>query len=398
MRFVMIVIKRLITFIVSSLFLVVLAGCQSTGSQFIVNNNPAIDLLSDHQFPGHQQIPVETQEQIFALNDEMKRLIKNKIKPERSPQKRAIQLIKHIFEDENVGLAYQSNANLIASQAYQNGKANCMSLTIMAYALATEAGLNVRFQDVKVPEYWVRNGQYNMLTGHVNIVLTDVKESGTSVVWGATSLEIDFDPFVKKKNFPKQKISKSTAVAMFYNNIGAHALANNNYNKAYAYLKAALKTAPDYAPSWGNLGILYKFNQQLAHAEQAYNKAIILDPNALNALNNLSLLLTAKGDFDKARRIDSAILKRRIRNPYYHALLADEAFYAGDPIKAIKHYKRAIRLDDRVHEFYFGLAKIHSARGDFDSAKYAMQKAISKNKIQSIDRQYLAKLSILNQQ
>ncbi len=60
---------------------------------------------------------------------------------------------------------------MTAAQAYHSKSANCMSLTIMAYAMATHAGMNVAFQEVDIPEYWVRNGKYSLLTGHVNLLV-----------------------------------------------------------------------------------------------------------------------------------------------------------------------------------------------------------------------------------
>lgn len=182
---------------------------------------------------------------------------------------------------------------------------------------------------------------------------------------------------------------------MFYNNKGAMALVDKNYIEAYRYFKAAIEVEPKYHASWANLGILYRFNDHVNLAEQSYRHAIAIDPNSLNTLTNLSILLEMRGDFDESRKIDSAIIKHRINNPYYHALLADEAMYDGLPYQAIKHFKRAINLDSRLHELYFGLAKAYTATGNNEKAQSAMRKAIKTNRIQSIDDKYIAKLDLL---
>ncbi|REL35616.1 tetratricopeptide repeat protein [Thalassotalea euphylliae] len=378
-----------------------LSGCNSTVPQHsagVAAYNPDL-LLVDKAFPKAQQIDVESKEEIFALSDEMKSVVRSSFMSERTKHNKAMKLIRHIFSDNNVGLAYQSNANLTASETYQSQTANCMSLTIMAYAMAKASGLDVVFQDVQVPEYWVRNGQYNLLTGHVNLLIPGVKsrDPNVSVVWGGADIEIDFDPFVKKKRFPKKKVSINTVAAMFYNNKGAQALVESDYDTAYRYFAQAVKTAPDFAAGWGNLAVLYRFTDQNELAETTYRHAISLDARSLNTLTNLSILLAIQGRYDEARRIDSMILKQRIKNPYYHALLADEDFYEGNYESAARHYQRAIKLDDSIHEFHYGLAKVFSALGKTNSAKIAMKRAIRINKYPDVEQQYLAKLNILNQ-
>ncbi|REL26973.1 tetratricopeptide repeat protein [Thalassotalea euphylliae] len=382
-------------------FVFSLVGCNATTpvtSAGVASVNPEL-LIVDDAFPNAKNLGVESQDEIFALSDEMRSVVRSSFMSERSKHNKAMKLIRHIFSDNNAGLAYQSNANLTASQAYHSKTANCMSLTIMAYAMAKASGLDIVFQDVKVPEYWVRNGEYNLLTGHVNLLVPGVRSNdpNVNVVWGGSDIEIDFDPFVKKKKFPKKKVGINTVTAMFYNNKGADALVKSDYDTAYRYFSEAVKIAPNFSSGWANLGILYRFTGQNELAEATYRHAISIDGKSLNTLTNLSILLAMEGRFDEARRIDSAILKQRIRNPYYHALLADEDFYEGNFESAIRHYQRAIKIDGSIHEFHYGLAKIFNALGRKESAKIAMKRAIRSNKSPDIERQYLAKLSIINQ-
>jgi Flp pilus assembly protein TadD len=352
-------------------------------------------LYLDEQFETAQTRPIETEEEVFALDDEMKLMVSEKLLSVRAPNKRAKRLLRHIFSKDNIDLAYQSAANLTASQAYHSQTANCMSLTIMAYALAKEAGLDVKFQNVKVPEYWVRNGQYNMLTGHVNLILTEAKVPNKTVVYGRELLQIDFDPDVYKKSFPKRVINKNTVLAMFYNNKGAHELINKNYALSYSYLKQATLVDPSFSSAWGNLGILYKLNNLNDYAEKSYKHAVKLDSNNLTALSNLSFLLDNNEDFEQAQKIEKILHDKRSRNPYYHALLADEAFFRGENTKALKHYKRAIRMDSKIHEFYFGIAKVYYALDQIKRAESAMNKALAYNRTTSIESQYIAKLNFL---
>jgi len=381
--------------IVQIFLLLLLSACQNTSmtrdSSVEVNHS----LYLDNKFPNFQEVNIESSQDIFAIDDEMKLMVETKLTPERDTRKRASKLLKHIFAKDNIDLSYRSSANITAIEAYHTQQANCMSLTIMAYVLAKEAGLDIEFQEVKVPEYWVRNGKYNLLTGHVNLVIPKPKTVGRWVIWGKDLLQIDFDPFVIRKSFARKIISKDTVLAMFYNNKGAQALIDLNYTQAYAYFKAATTIAPDFDVSWGNLGILYRLTGHTDLSIKTYQYAITLDDKNLTAMTNLAIALNLQGKTDAVIKIQERLHKQRIKNPYYHALLADEAFYNGNNDLAIKHYKRAIKLDKTVHEFHFGIAKVYYKANHLKRAKKAMTRAINLNEGRHQEELYIAKLNFL---
>ena len=383
--------------IVVSIVLALLSGCQSSPGYEQAATEFNSSLYLDEKFENHNAVYIESEETIFALDDDMKVMVVEKLINERDNRKKAKKLLKHFFNSEQVSLAYNAGANVIASQAYQNKEANCLSLTIMAYAIAKAADLDVVFQSVKVPEYWVRNGRVNMLTGHVNLKIVDKKSPTKLVFIDRGILEIDFDPYVVKKTFPKKVIGKNTVIAMFYNNKGANAMIKGDYTSAYAYLKAATQVDPTFSSAWGNLGILYRFNGYEKYAIDTYQFAISLNRHNLTAMSNLSMLLHVKGRYDQAKKLDSFIIRQRASNPYYYALLGDEKFYIGAYKEAIQHYRKAIKLDKNIHEFYFGLAKIYYMLDDKERAQHYIKRAIAKNRIKHIDQLYTAKLDVLKQ-
>ncbi|MCJ8295352.1 MAG: tetratricopeptide repeat protein, partial [Colwellia sp.] len=359
---------------------------------------PQVNLYLDSHFYSENPISIETEQEIFQLDDDMRAMVQAKLINNLPAHKKALILLKHLFDEEHIALSYESNANVTASQAYHQKIANCMSLTIMAYALAEEAGMNVSFQEVDVPEYWIRNGKYSLIAGHVNLLVKEDKGMSRYVVWGEKATRIDFDPFVAKKNFPSRVIKKHTLLAMFYNNKGAEAMVNNNYSVAYQYLKMASQTDNQFASAWGNLGILYKLNGHYTMAENAYRHASSLDSKNYTSLGNLALLLNKQGRVSEAQPIEAYIYKARVKNPYYHVLLANEAYFNQLYPQAIKHYKKAIQLNDEQHEFYFGLAKTYYMQNKLKLATRAMSKAVDLTRAKDTQRQYIAKLNFLRYQ
>lgn len=375
-----------------------LFSCQSNKNIHVSQTSSAKNLYLDDKFMPISPAVIETEQEIFQLDDDMRAMVQDKLVNNLSAQEKTRILLEHLFNEENIALRYEGNANVTATDAYHSKTANCMSLTIMAYALAKEAGMNVSFQEVDVPEYWVRNGQYSMLTGHVNLLVKERDDINRYVVWGRKNILIDFDPFVAKKKFPSHIIKKNTLIAMFYNNKGAEALVNKNYPLAYQYLKEATLTDNSFASSWGNLGILYKLSGHYEMAENAYIHAINLKEDSLSSLGNLALLLKKQGRINEALLIENSLHKIRVSNPYYHALLANEAYFRQSYPLAIQHYKKAIQLNDGQHEFYFGLAKVYYKQDKLMLSQKAMKKALVLTRARSTKKQYIAKLNFLKYQ
>ena len=387
--------KHVLTFI-TLLSGILLSGCQINNFAQPHAQKSSQSLYIDQQFNSPASFHLETEEEIFMLDDDMKAMVEKKLSPYKSVREKAKLLLEHIFSQDNIALSYASNANVTARDAYHNKSANCMSLTIMAYALAKEAKLHANFHEVQIPEYWVRNGHYNLLTGHVNLTIEEKPTPTQSIVYGTGVMKIDFDPYVVRESFPKKIIEKNTVLSMFYNNKGGQALVSENYNIAYQYFKAATQADPMFSPAWSNLAVLYKLTDNIQLAEQAYRHAIALNGNNLTALGNLSILLRSKEEFKESNEIESKLHKKRSQNPYYYAVLADEAFYQNNLEQAESYYKKALKLDKSIHEIYFGLAKVYYRMDKKPLAKKMMRKAIKFNDLDSTNNMYVAKFNSLN--
>ncbi|MBL4941493.1 MAG: tetratricopeptide repeat protein [Colwellia sp.] len=381
--------------IIILLSLPLLLSCQSNNSYSVTSNTSVSSLFLSQHFPKPTTFEIESEQEIFMLDDEMLEMVEKNLKSNLNIREKSLKLLRQIFSDEKNSLNYSTHANLTARQTYHSHKANCMSLTIMAYALAKAANLNVEFQQIDVPEYWVRNGQYNLLTGHVNLLIKPDVYHDRKIFFGNDNVEIDFDPYVVKQTFPKRVIAKNTVLAMFYNNKGGQALVDETYNIAYQYFKAALMSDKNFSPAWGNLAILYRLTNHIDIAEKTYRYAIQINPNNLTALTNLAILLRSQKNDLEAEKIESRLLLKRKTNPYYYAVLADEAYYKYDYLQALKYYKKAIKLNKKIHELYFGMAKVYYQMNRLPEAKRAIKRALILNKTKSTEYQYIAKLNFL---
>lgn len=263
--------------------------------------------------------------------------------------------------------------------------------------MAEHLGLKGQFQQVHIPEYWALNKGYNLLTGHINLIVKKASKTNGQLIYDITnSLVIDFDSNSRGEKFRTSPINKARIAAMFYNNKGAAAMLRKRYNLAYSYFKAAIDIDNDYSGSWGNLGILMRIHKRFANAEAAYNYAIALNPQNNTALGNLALLYNLTNRESKAQLILTKLDKNRQDNPYYHISLGNSAYVAKDYQDAIRYYNKAKRLDASLHDSYFGLARTYYQLGDFKRTQRLLKLANIKADFDHDKKRYRNKLDVLN--
>ena len=381
--------RALLVFIVTAI-----SACASTSIHSSAGLRPTEELLSDKLFPSFQHYPIETSEQIFYLDEAAISFINKQGRGVRTEEAKIRRFIKAVFERTDLSMNYASDANTIASVTFQRAKANCLSLSIMTYAMAKHAGLDSYFQVVDIPEYWTRRSGYSMLNGHINLRIKPSTRVGIQTLFDNTFV-VDFDSEISAKKFPAEPVEESVVLSMFYNNKGADALLEKELDKAYAYFRASVINNPNHAGTWVNLGYLYRLADDYTKAEMAYQQAIAINDEQLTAWENLAILYKLQGKTKQAADIQYEIERKRKQNPFYHQMLAEIDRDYGDFESSISHYLNAISLDRNQHQFYFGIASAYFEKGDIDNSARYLKVAKRKAGRSALAEVYENKLSAL---
>lgn len=376
-------------------FLVLLSGSVS-GCKSIPNTSTSaeIKLLDDTLFPLHHAFAVESPEEIFHLEEDALLFAEHAVNQKGAFKKDIKKFVKAIFEHSDKGMRYRNSANTAANVTFNNRAANCLSLSIMTYALAEHAGLHAKFFEVDIPEYWTRREGYSLLNGHINLRVSLPSDYKSSVI-GEKWADVDFDPQTLRNLFPRVAVSKEKVIAMFYNNKGADAILANSYTKAYSYFRAAAKIAPDLQQSWANLGVLYRMVGAYEQAENVYKYTLSVDDDNLTAWENLSILYRYQGKTEEAVRISEMVERKRLDNPFYHYILGEQALEQGHIAFAVEHFKAGLKLDDKNHEILFALARAYFLQKDVSRAQSYIRKAARHSDNEQDRLRYTAKLSNL---
>ncbi len=356
------------------------------------------DLLNNQAFMP-VSTPIETKEQIFALPEALIKEARQDILIYGVPRDRSLALLKFIFREQQDPLQYVNNATLTALQTYEQREANCLSLTILSYSLARALGFKTQFQDVQIPEYWITRNGTSVLNGHVNLVVTPpyMQSAAKTFVSADHNFLIDFERAGgSRERLPVRKISENDIVALFYNNKAADAMLTQQFDLAYHYLQAAADIAPGVAATWNNLAVLYRQRQMPDYAERAYLQSLKLEPEHANTMANLAILYAAMGRQQDAATLEAKVQQTRLRNPYYFVMQGNEALSQQRLADAEMAFHRSIRLQPKMSEALFGLAKVAIMQHDYAAATGYLQRARLHAPAGADRRLYDHKIEMLN--
>lgn len=371
-------------FAICFLLFVHLFGCSATQKQQRTITKPQIN---NDAFSGHIDYDVESVKDIFLLDNAAREFAEQTTAKQRTTRTKLDALVNAIFSKTSLSLDYRAEATTIARHTFNNREANCLSLTIMAYSMLDHLDINAKFQNVRIPEFWTMRGGSMLLNRHVNLVVR-TRDPFTSVVTDR-ELIVDFDPQQVRRRFFTTIISKEELIAQFYINKAADLIVTEQYDHAFAYIKAAIEIAPEYEGSWLSLGVLFSKIDQLDYAEEYYTYALQLMPNYATAYENLAHLYQRTGRESKASEMFEVLHNRRVSNAYYHMMLGDVALGRDEMDVALTHYRDAVERNSKPHEFQFRIATVYYAQNNLDKALEYLNQAIEKAQTDEVKDQYL---------
>lgn len=351
------------------------------------NRQQLDDVLSGRALPGGAVQPALPEEDIFALNDDMRAFLRTHVPARATDAIKLRRLLKAIFHPQTMGLSYDPFKTYSAADTFYFQRGNCLSFTLMFVSMAREVGLDAHINEVDVPPIWdMQDEDTFVFYKHVN-TLVKLKQGGQKVV--DLNLE-DYDI-----NYRQRLISERLASAQFYNNRGVQLLYQHNYREAFRYLRRAIALEPRVSYLWGSLGSLYRKAGLLEQAEIAYLQALQLSHRDLVALSNLGRLYSQMGREDRAREFHRLAAGFRRTNPYYRYNKAKTALQQGDYPAALEHIRYAIRGYGREHRFYHLAAVIHHKLGNLQQVRNHLQRAARVAPEAGDSRRYRSKLDKL---
>ncbi len=300
-----------------------------------------------------------------GLTEEMQTWARQAVRRAHTDEERLNRLQEQLLNPERMSVEYQWGYTGTAREVFEMRKANCLAFTNLFVGMARYLGVGVYYLGVDDIESYRKEGDLVVVSDHI------------AVGYGTFARRKIFD---FSENPPDdyhmfKPLSDLTAMAMFHSNRGAEALQIGLVDVSIKWLEVAVRIDPELTNAWVNLGVARRRFGDLDGAEEAYRKALDIDPRTFSAYQNLASLLRLQRRHKEALAFEQLLATSPSRNPYTYLTLGDISLMGGRLDEAEKLYRRAIRLNRRDTEAYAALGHLAASTGDLRTARKMMKKA-----------------------
>ena len=304
-------------------------------------------------------------ENMFSVSDGIRDIVRSKF-GKGTKHTRARNLANWLINEDGHDMAYDLEANFIPDQAFYERRGNCLSFTILLVTLANDLGIELKFNDVDLPNTWDLDEEAGyVFYRHINAIL---KTPNYTQVFDLAMQDYD-------EGFPQRTISERSAGALLHSNLGVDAFKEHDLDRALHHLTLATSIDPKNSDLWINLGAVYKRDQKMQAAENAFKMAHSLDDKNSLAASNLERLYRGQSRIRLADRFQRLAARARLDNPYVQYKRANKQFENQKYKLARKSIKRAIKLHDLDPRFYELSSRINQRLKRYKPALLDLEKA-----------------------
>jgi Tfp pilus assembly protein PilF len=370
-----------------------LAACGVTAVNSNTGYSSALDLKSDLFGERPEVISVS---EIHELSDEQRlafsRYFDNPNNQDTAAHERVSDYLQAVTSDFSyLGETYT------AREALDNSAGNCLALAILTTALAKIANVGIAYQLTDSLPVFESRGDHIRRGQHVRSRLYDPTRKAQEgfLLLSPRGITVDYFP----SDFDRfiGNIDESDYFAMYYRNIAADAIEEQNLSKAYWLLIKSLELSPLSAESLNMLAIVNDRAGDKGKSEEIYRFGIQHATRRVSLLRNYGIFLRRQGRSAEAKKIDTILAKLDEPNPFDWIYAGQEAYSDGEFKRALRLFKKSVGLAPYLHEGYFGLAKAHFRLGNLKNAEQELELALSYATRSSTRRIYEAKLAALSE-
>ncbi len=317
----------------------------------------------------------------FELSEEVKAEVDSLLNPLGDQKKQVQEIVDYIFT--GLGLQYDLLPTRNADETFIARAGNCLSFVNLFVAIARNQRLNPFYVEVQDYQRWNYSNGVVVSRGHIVAGMNVDGELRT----------YDFLPYKPKSYRDFNPIDDLTAMAHYYNNLGAEALMREQVDVAEPYLKIANALAPDFHKAMNNLGIVLMRNGRVPETIALYERGLSLHPDNVPLLNNLARAYQEGGRQEEAMALLDRMEALNATNPFIFVYRGELALSQDDTEAALDFMRQALRVDSEIPEVHLGLAKVFIARGNLDRARHHVERALKLDATHDEARQFAAMLN-----
>jgi len=300
----------------------------------------------------------------FEIDDEMRLVLSRRALPINSEKGRSDAILDFVFESLDLQYSLSPTRDAIGTYVARSG--NCLSFVNLFVGMAREVRLNPFYVEVTDFQRWNYRDGVVVSQGHI--------VAGMSVDGQLTTF--DFLPYQAKAYRDFEPIDDLTAIAHYYNNLGAEALLEDDLPRAQEALTLAADLDPDFTKALNNLGVFYLRSGRADDAVGLFRSALDRDPEDVALMTNLARALQTKGQAQEASELLAQLDEVSQTSPFYFVYRGDMALGEGDTTLALEFMREALRRDSEIPAVHIGLVKVYLALGEMTKARHHLERAL----------------------
>lgn len=280
------------------------------------------------------------------------------------------------------------------TMATQGG--NCMSMAVLTTALANVVDVEVGYQLVDSIPVYELDDDLAFRGQHVRSYLFDpgyVPNGDAFMIVRRPGIIVDYFPSGREHFIGN--ISEDEYVAMFYRNRAATALAEDDFNRAFWYLKESMSFAPEHPDAINTLAVLHRRVGEEERAEKLYLYGIDIADERVSLMKNYRNMLRYQGREEEALAIESQLHELEDPSPFQWLSLARESFDRGDYVLSVRMYDKALDVAPYLHDAHLGKVQAQLNLGQLKAAVRSLDTATEYMYEPEQRSMYVAKLTTL---
>lgn len=357
--------------------------------------------------PGDQPITIGLESQLFGerpalistakiheLSPEQRRAFLHYFHDSRNRDKAPHKRVSDYLELITAGFHYRGET-YTARESLEHSSGNCLALAILTTGLAKLANVDVDYQLMDSAPVFESRGNLIRRSLHVRTLLVDPTWEVPDGYFALSRPGIKIDYFPSKSSRFIRNIDESEYFAMYYRNIAADAIENQDLGKAYWLLMESLDLSPASPESLNMLAIVFDRAGDKSKSEEIYRYGLQHAERQVSLLRNYSIFLMREGRINEAEEIDALLARRNEPNPFDWIYAGQQAYSEGDFKRAISLFRKSVRLAPYLHESHFGLAKAYYQLGNLERVEQELEQALTNATGSTSRNLYEAKLAAL---
>jgi Tfp pilus assembly protein PilF len=342
------------------------------------------DAAADLDRRVEQRVPESLRDTVaypFELSPSLIAEAERRINPSFSEARRTEAILDFVFG--YLDLQYALSPTRTATETFASRHGNCLSFVNLFVGLGRQNRLNPFYVEVQDYQRW--NYQAGVVVSRGHIVAGMYIDGQLST--------FDFLPYQAKSYRDFKPIDDLTAMAHYYNNLGAEALIEDRVEEAARNLEIAVALAPAFDKAINNLGVVYLRRRETERAIELLQRGLENDPDNVPLMSNLARAHQQAGDLASADDLFDRLEQVNKTNPFFYVYRGDMALANGDTTTALSYMRKAFQTDSNLPEVHLGLVRVYLALGKMEEARHHVERALKLDATNAEARKLAAMLS-----